>query len=94
MEMLIKLKMVGIWIIGPAKMYFDKKGVFCNMSMLWSAISKKQNSIKYFLIRQTVVLGIGSVAEEDTLTNLAGVFTNLLPYSQKAELMWHILYNC
>ena len=92
-KMRIKLKMFDVPINGAANVYCDNKGVVSNTSVLESALSKKHNSINYHIIRESTAVRILCVAKEDALTNLADVLTKLLPYLQKADLLWHLLYD-
>eukprot|EP00804_Cyclotella_cryptica_P006149 CCRYP_018443-RA/>CCRYP_018443-RA protein AED:0.42 eAED:0.42 QI:0/0/0/1/0/0/2/0/220 len=92
-EMHIKLKMFDVPITGAANVYCSNKGVVSNTSIPESTLSKKHNSINYHVIHKSVAAGIMCVAKENTLTNLADVFTKLLPFLQKSELLYNILYD-
>jgi hypothetical protein len=83
----IKLKCFGVPINGPANVHCDNNGVVQNMSIPESALSKKHNDINYHVIRELVAAGIIRIGKEDTETNIADVFTKLLPYSRKYQLL-------
>ena len=83
----IKLKCFGVPIDGPANVHCDNNGVVQNMSIPESALSKKHNAINYHVIRESVAAGILRIGKEDTETNIADVFTKLLPYSRKYQLL-------
>ncbi|KAL7484518.1 hypothetical protein ACHAW6_010148 [Cyclotella cf. meneghiniana] len=92
-EMGIKLKMFGVPITGAANVYCDNKRVVSNTSIPESTLSKKHNLINSHVIRKSVAAGIMNVAKGNILTNLADVLTKLLPFLQKSELLYNILYD-
>ena len=70
-----KLRMFGVPIEGPSDVFCDNESVFKNVSRPESTLSKKQHSISYHSCREAVASKIVRVAKEDTLTNLADIFT-------------------
>jgi hypothetical protein len=88
-----KLRMFGIPIDGPTNVYCDNEGVVKNTSIPESVLSKKHLSIAYHAVREAVAAGIMRVAKEDTLTNLADLFTKCLPQARRNKLLGRILYG-
>jgi hypothetical protein len=88
-----KLRMFGIPLEGPAQVYCDNQGVVKNTSIPESVLSKKHNAINYHAIREAAAAGVLQVHKEDTATNLADLFTKVLPADRRRELMGSILYN-
>ena len=88
-----KLRMFGIPLEGPAQVYCDNQGVVKNTSIPESVLSKKHNAINYHAVREAAAAGVLQVHKEDTATNLADLFTKVLPVDRRRELMGSILYN-
>ena len=89
----IKLKCFGIPIDGPANVHCDNNGVVQNMSIPESTLLKKHNAVNFHIVRESVAARILRVGKEDTETNIADVFTKLLPYSRKQQLLRGILHD-
>ena len=89
----IKLKSIGVPLLGPTNVYCDNQGVVKNTSVPESTLNKKHNSINYHIVREGVAAGILRVAKEDTATNLADPLTKLVPYSRKQELLGQVLWD-
>ena len=89
----LKLKSIGVPLMGPANIYCDNQGVVKNTSIPESTLSKKHNAINYHVVREAAAAGILRVAKEDTETNLADALTKLLSYTRKAGLLGQILYD-
>jgi hypothetical protein len=89
----IKLKCFGIPISGPTNVFCDNNGVVQNTSIPESTLSKKHNAINYHIIREAVAAGIICVGKEDTTTNIADVFTKLVPFSRKYQLLSPFLWD-
>ncbi len=83
----IKLKCFGIPITGAMNVFCDNNAVVRNVSIPESTLSKKHNVINYHIIQEAVAAGIIRVGKEDTLTNIADVFTKILPFTQKYTLL-------
>ena len=88
-----KLRMFGVPINGPANIFCDNQGVVKNTSIPSSTLSKKHNSINYHTIREAVAAGIITVYKEDTLTNLADLFTKVLSQARRNNLLSCIVYG-
>ena len=92
-ELRLKLKSIGVPLIGPTNMYCDNQGVVKNTSVPESTLSKKHNSINYHIVRESAAAGILRVGKEDTETNISDCLTKLLPYSRKSQLLFNVLYD-
>jgi hypothetical protein len=88
-----KLRMFGIPIEGPTNVYCDNEGVVKNTSIPESVLGKKHLSIAYHAVREAVAAGIMRVAKENTLTNLADLFTKCLSQARRNKLLGSILYG-
>ena len=88
-----KLRMFGVPLEGPAQVYCDNQGVVKNTSIPESVLSKKHNAINYHAVREAAAAGVLQVHKEDTATNLADLFTKVLPADRRRELLGSILYN-
>ena len=92
-ELRLKLKSIGVPMVGPANVFCDNQGVVKNTSIPESTLSKKHNSINYHIVREAAAAGILRVAKEDTVSNLADALTKLQTYRRKRELLGHLLYE-
>ena len=61
-ELRIKLKSIGVPLLGPTNVYCDNQGVVKNTSVPESTLNKKHNSINYHVVREAVAAGILRVA--------------------------------
>ena len=89
----IKLKCFGIPIDGPTNLFCDNNAVVKNVSLPESTLSKKHNAVNFHIIRESVAAKMIRVGKEDTLTNIADVFTKLVPFSRKRELLARFLWD-
>ena len=92
-ELSIKLKSIGVSLIGPTDVHCDNQGVAKNTSVPKSMLNKKHNSIKYCVVREAAAAGILRIGKEDTAANLSDPLKKLMPYSRKNELLGQILYD-
>ena len=88
-----KLRMFGVPLDGPAQVYCDNQGVVKNTSIPESILSKKHSAINYHAVREAAAAGVLEVHKEDTQTNLADLFTKVLPADRRRDLLGSILYN-
>ena len=72
------IQMFGVPIKGLTDMFCDNKSVYKNFSTSESILRKKHHRIEYHMRQEAVEAGIFRVAKEDTETNLADIFTNVL----------------
>ena len=75
-----------------ANMYCDNEAVYKNITVPTSVLSKKMHGISYHFCREAVASGTCRVAKEDTLTNLADLFTKVLGRVKRESLMDRFMY--
>jgi hypothetical protein len=86
------LRMFGVPIEGPAYVMCDNNGVVKKTSIPQSMLAKKHNAINYHSVREAVAAGILRVGnKEDGFTNLADLFTKVLPADRRRALCQAIL---
>ncbi|KAL7529246.1 hypothetical protein ACHAWF_002904 [Thalassiosira exigua] len=90
-ELRLKLKSIGVPMVGPANVFCDNQGVVKNTSIPESTLSKKHNPINYHIVRETAAAGILRVAKEDIESNLADALTKLQTYDRKRTLLGALL---
>jgi hypothetical protein len=90
-----KLRMMGIGISGPIFGFSDNLSIIQNSSIPESMLRKKSNSICYQAVRKAAVMGeILTTHESSTLTNLADLFTKVLPSGHRPDyLVDRILFD-
>ena len=82
-----KSRMFGVTIEGPTNMFCYNKVVYKNSSTPESLPRKKHHIIAYHMCREAVVAEICCIAKEDKNTNLADIFTKVLPRPRIEQLM-------
>ena len=87
-----KLRMFGVPLEGPASMYCDNEAVYKNISIPSSVLNKKMHGISYHYCREAVADGTCRIAKEDTETNLADLFTKVLPKAKREDLLDRFMY--
>ena len=87
-----KLRMFGIPTEGPTDMFCDNESVYKNVSIPESVLSKKQHSISYHSAREAVASLVVRIAKEDTLTNLADLFTKMMNKPKREGLLDRFMY--
>ena len=86
-----KLRMFGVPLEGPAQVYCANQGVVKNTSIPESVLlSKKHNAINYHAVQEAAAAGVLEVHKEDTQTNLADLFTKVLPADRRRELLCNL----
>ena len=88
-----KLRMFGVPISGPAAIMCDNEGVVKNASLPDSTLNKHHNAINYHVIREAVAAGIIKIGKEDTKSNLADLFTKVLPQDRRNQLLSYMTYS-
>jgi hypothetical protein len=88
-----KLRMFGIPLTGPARVFCDNQGVVKNTSVPESVLSKKHNAVNYHAVREAAASKILIVGKEDGTTNLADLFTKSLASERRKALLSSILFN-
>jgi len=89
----IKLKCFGIPIDGPTNVFCDNDAVVKNVSLPESTLSKKHNAINFHIVHESVASNMIRVGKEDTLTNIADIFTKLVLFTWKRELLAGFLWD-
>jgi len=87
-----KLRMFGVPVDGPANLYCDNEAVYKNVSIPESTLNKKHHSVSYHACRQAVASGMVRIAKEDTLTNLADLFTKVLGRVKREQILDMFMY--
>ena len=73
-------------------MYCDNEAVYKNVAVPSSVLNKKMHGISYHYCREAVASGVCRIAKEDTMTNLADLFTKVLPKARREELLDRFMY--
>jgi hypothetical protein len=87
-----KLRMFGVPIDGPANVFCDNNAVVKNTTLPESTLSKKHNAICYHRVREAVAAGTIRIAKEGTESNLADLFTKVLPMVIRERLLKAIVW--
>jgi hypothetical protein len=87
-----KLRMMGVEVDGPTNVFCDNEAVVSNTTRPESTLKKKHNAIAYQRAREAQAAGIVRIAKEDGATNLADLFTKLLPGPRLRELAGKVLW--
>jgi hypothetical protein len=88
-----KLRMFGVPIEGPTNVFCDNKAVCKNITRPESILTKKHHSIAYHRSQEAVAAGTTvKVSKEDTLTNLAGIFTKTMAAPKRRNLLDSFTY--
>ena len=82
-----KLRSFGVPIEEAGSVYCDNEAVFKNVSIPISVLSKKHHSVAYHFCRQAVAMGMIKIAKECSGTNLADLFTKVLPRATRERLL-------
>jgi hypothetical protein len=87
-----KLRMLGVPLEGPANVFCDNESVVKNSSRPESTLKKRHNAIAYHRCREAQAAGIIRIAFEPGKTNIADLFTKLLPAPRLKELVQMVLW--
>lgn len=90
-SLVYKLRMFGVPIEGPARVFCDNESVVKSSSFPESTLKKKHVSIAYHKIREAVAAGKLLLYYESTSTNLADLFTKALTHVKRLPLIQAIL---
>ena len=82
-----KLRMFGVTINGSTDMFCNNEAVYKNAYMPELQLRKKHHSIAYHMSRESVASGAYRIAKEDTESNLADLFTKVLPRPKRELLL-------
>ena len=86
-----KLRMFGVPLSGPARIFCDNESVVINSSHPESALKKKHCSIAYHRVREAIAAGKQLIYYERTGTNLADLLTKPLHHLKRLPLINAIL---
>ena len=87
-----KLRMFGVPLEGPARMFCDNEAVYKNVAHPDSVLKKKHHSVAYHMCREAVASDMIKVAKEDTGTNIADIFTKPLSAPRREFLLDSFMY--
>ena len=87
-----KLRMFGVPIVGSTNVFCDNEAVYKNTSIPESVLKKKCHSIAYHRCREAVAAGTVQIAKEGTNSNLSDLFTKLLSYLRREDLLDKFTY--
>jgi hypothetical protein len=87
-----KLRMFGVPIEGPTNVFCDNEAVCKNTTRPESTLTKKHHSIAYHRSQEAVAAGTFRVFKEDTLTNLANIFTKTMAARKRENLLDSFTY--
>jgi hypothetical protein len=82
-----KLRMFGIPMDGPANLLGDNESVVNAASKVEGKLNKKHNAICYHAVREACAAGWIRVGWEPTETNVADLFTKMLPIEKRGQLL-------
>ena len=80
-----KLRMMGIPIEGPTRIFGDNKSVLCNTTIPDSTLKKKSQSIAYHFVREGSARDEWRTAYVNTHLNEADLLTKTLPSGEKRK---------
>jgi hypothetical protein len=83
-----KLRMFGVEIDGPAKVFCNNHGIAKNISILELMLMKKHNAINYHVVREGVAAGILRVEKEDGKTNLTDLFMKVVLGQKRCDFCY------
>jgi len=87
-----KLRMMGIPVDGPTNFFCDNESVVKSTIRPESTLKKKHNAIAYHRVHEAQAADIIRVAWEPTDSNLADLFTKVLPGPKLRELIQRVLW--
>ena len=87
-----KLRMFGVPIDRLTDMFTNNEAVYKTTSMPGSQLRNKHHIIAYHMRIESVVSGASRIAKEDTETNLAALFTKVLPRPRRELLLNKFTY--
>ena len=87
-----KLRMFGVPIEESTNIFCDNEAVYKNATIPESVLNKKHHSVAYHACREAVASGMVRIAKEDTLTNLADLFTKTMARFKREGLLDMFMY--
>lgn len=86
-----KLRMLGVPLLGPACLMCDNASVVYNGSFPESTLKKKHVAISYHCVREFVAANKGVLFYKRSKSNIADLFTKVLPPDTHHPLIQSIL---
>ena len=86
-----KLRMFGVPINGPARIFCDNKSVVMNTSFANFVLKKKHCAVAHGKVKLAIACGIALVYYEKSDSNIADLLTKVLPYSKREKLVRYFL---
>ena len=86
-----KLRMLGVPLRREARIFCDNDSVVKNCTFPESVLKKKHCSICYHLVRETVAARKALIFYERTASNIADLFTKVLPPHKREPLVTAII---
>ena len=86
-----KLRVFGVPIRGEARVFCDNESVVKSSSRPESSLKKKHCSVAYHKVREAIAAGKLLVYYESTSSNIADLFTKVLPHSKRYPLVKSML---
>ena len=80
-----KLRMMGVPISGPTRIFGDNMSVIHNTQRPESTLKKKSNSICYHAVRESVAMGESLTGHISSKENPADIATKIIPAGQLRE---------
>ena len=87
-----KLQMFGVPLDVTTNIYCDNEVMYNNDNILESVLSKNHHLVLYHACGEAVDSGMVIIAKENTLTNLADLFTKVLPIAFRERLLYMFIY--
>ena len=88
-----KLRMMGVPISGPSLIYGDNMSVIHNTQRPESTLKKKNNSIVYHAVRESVAMGESLTGHVGTNNNPADLATKVLYGRKRRNMVSKLLFN-
>ena len=89
--LVFKLRMMGVPIDGPARVFCDNDSVVRSSTFPEVVLKRKTSSIAFHLIREAVAAEKILIYYERSSSNIADLFTKLLPKIKRRELVRCVL---
>jgi hypothetical protein len=88
-----KLRMMGIPVTGPSYVYGDNKSAIINSTKPESTLNKKNNSICYHAVRESVAMGESLLTHIPTADNWSDLMTKVTFGAKRRKLVGGLLYD-
>mmetsp|Transcript_22865 Transcript_22865/g.32238 ORF Transcript_22865/g.32238 Transcript_22865/m.32238 type:complete len:180 (-) Transcript_22865:228-767(-) len=89
--LIYKLRMFGVPLSGPARMFCDNESVVYSSSFAEATLRKKHSSVAFHKVRESVAAGKFLIYYEKSESNLADLLTKVLPYLKRLPLVQAIM---